>query len=86
MKIKIIIQNFTNNFIIILFLVIPLHLIAQKPCQRFDKNYVPVHLEGALQYLDCSWSFADKDTFKNKNEDIACSELHRQYGMWMRNS
>lgn len=75
-----------KKLIILVLIIFPFVLIGQNDCKKFTKRYVPVNLEDALNYLECSWSKTDKDTFKNKDEFTATIELHRGYGMGLRNS
>lgn len=74
----------TAKLIIILTLISG-SLFAQTNCDKYPENYVPIDLKDALSYLDCKWSKSDKDSFKNKPENEAVSELHFGTGMGIRN-
>jgi hypothetical protein len=58
---------------------------AQTNCGTYPKDYVPKDLDDALTYLSCTWSKADKDSFKIEPERQAVASLHFGTGLRIRN-
>lgn len=71
---------------LILFLSLTFVLQGQSNCDEYSKDYKPLNLKGAIQYLDCLWSESDKNNFKNKPEEDAVTEMHFGAGMGIRNA
>ena len=69
-----------------ILLLIPTTVLSQINCDKYPENYIPKDLDDALTYLDCIWSKADKDIFKEKPETEAVLELHFGTGMSIRNA
>lgn len=58
---------------------------AQTNCDTYPKDYAPKDLDDAVTYLNCTWSKADKDSFKNEPERQAVARLHFGTGLYIRN-
>jgi len=65
--------------ILILFVFISSTLFAQKDCNDYPKNYVPIDLTDALNYLDCIWNDSLKTDFKKLPERVAVNDYYRNY-------
>ena len=65
----------TTKLIFILTLISTFDRLHNIDCGKYPEKYVPIDLDDALNYLDCRWSESDKDSFKNKPENDAVSEL-----------
>ncbi len=58
---------------------------AQTNCDTYPKDYVPKDIVDAVTYLACTWSKADKDSFKIVPERQAVARLHFGTGLYIRN-
>lgn len=56
-------------------------------CNKYNHNYIPINLEDALNYMDCSWSEKDKIFFRGQQEKNACFNgpgmgIRNSWGLW----
>lgn len=77
--------NIMKNTIAIILLFVFGTVFSQGDCKDYKENYIPINLKDAIEYLDCEWSEADKNEFKNKGESEAVTELHFGTGQGIRN-
>lgn len=59
-------------------------MYCQSDCLKYSDAYIPSSLNDALNYLDCKWSDESKDSFKNKPERGAVTDLHFSVGSSIR--
>lgn len=55
-------------------------------CLTSCSQAAPSNLEGALNYFEKNWTDNAKNSFKNKPEKDAVTELHTTVGRWIRNN
>ena len=55
-------------------------------CLTSYSQNVPSSLDESLNYFEKKWTDSTKNSFKNKTEKDAVTELHMTIGMWIRNS
>jgi hypothetical protein len=55
-------------------------------CLTSCSQNVPSSLDESLNYLGKNWTESAKNSFKNKPENEAVTELHMTIGMWIRNN
>ena len=59
---------------------------AQSDCETYKKRkFHPEKLNQAMEYFDCTWESLDNTKYKEKEEEIAVSELHFGTGRAIRN-
>ena len=72
---------------IILFLLTSCVGIGQTDCaEKYSKEYIPVDLNTAIDYLDCIWDKNSKKELIRLSEDEAMAKLHFGTGLSIRNS
>jgi len=54
-------------------------------CNSYPKNYVPIDLNDAIEYLNCHWSEKNKKEFSSLPEKESVAKLHFGIGMGIRN-
>lgn len=69
-----------------ILLTVSFFAFGQNECDKYEQEYIPIDLADAISYLECKWSEEDKNEFKNKEEQVAVSELHLGTGMSIRNN
>lgn len=75
-----------SKTIITILLFLPTLIFGQNDCEKYVKNYVPIHLNDAITYFECKTPKDNLNAFKNKTEDEATSSLHFETGMSIRNN
>lgn len=72
--------------IMVFIFIVNQFLFSQESNIEFSEGYLPKNLSDAIDYMGYSWNENDKISFKVKDESLAVSELHFNYGMFIRNS
>jgi hypothetical protein len=72
-----------KNLLILIFVLSHGYILSQK---KYPENNAPKNIKEAIEYMDNNWTEEEKESFKDKDEFGAASELHFGYGMWLRNS
>lgn len=69
----------------IIFIAFLISNCSQKKCEIYTENYIPKNLHQAVGFIECEWAGNLKNEFKLKPEKEAVTDLHDNYGRYLRN-
>jgi hypothetical protein len=79
-------QPYFMKFVVLFTIVIYSGTVySQTDCKKYKDDYIPIGLNDAITYLECTWSKKDKQRFRKQPEREATASLHFGTGLSIRN-